>query len=473
LFQIFINDLLKVVEAVGKRVEVGTTPVSGMLFADDFVGMSDTPEGLQIQINAAKAYADKWRLSANVPKCAVVICNGDGDDEVGAKWTWGDKELPIVEKYTYLGVEIANDCKWDVHMHKIAEKGKARAGKLHPILADRHLDTRVKLTILNSVIIPPLEYAGEVWEGNTKIVAELEAAQMKAAKIILGCSQRTSNAAVRAELGLNSLRTGRDTKKLTWQYRMGNMGKERLPRIAWEAGWTNKAKGRQPIEWAKVVKGVWSGLGIDEEETLGADTIEEYKKGISEAFAEREDLNLRKEIREKEGLEVYGMINERIGFKEYLHGPMDEGTKLKVKFRTGDIDLQERRRRFRKVDEDDDKFKCQCGAECEDRVHVVAECTLYEKEREVYLTELGEIDGCDRDKFETWDNQEKTVAILGDKKWPMRARSEVDRIGKTFLRHLWQSRKERLAIGNRSCGNNAPSSRGRVVNGLTTKACKT
>ncbi|CAB1103801.1 unnamed protein product [Ectocarpus sp. CCAP 1310/34] len=46
LFQVFINDLLEVVEAVRKGVKVGDTEtsVSGMPFADDFVGMSDTPE---------------------------------------------------------------------------------------------------------------------------------------------------------------------------------------------------------------------------------------------------------------------------------------------------------------------------------------------------------------------------------------------------------------------------------------------
>ncbi|CAB1121568.1 unnamed protein product [Ectocarpus sp. CCAP 1310/34] len=61
LFQVFINDLLNVVEAVRKGVKVGDTEtsVSGMLFADDFVGMSDTPEGLQLQIDAAKKFADK------------------------------------------------------------------------------------------------------------------------------------------------------------------------------------------------------------------------------------------------------------------------------------------------------------------------------------------------------------------------------------------------------------------------------
>ncbi|CAM9732339.1 unnamed protein product, partial [Ectocarpus sp. 13 AM-2016] len=42
----------------------------------------------------------------------------------------------------------------------------------------------------------------------------------------------TSNAAVRAELGIQSLRTGRHARKLTWQCRMCRMGEERWPRIA-------------------------------------------------------------------------------------------------------------------------------------------------------------------------------------------------------------------------------------------------
>ncbi|CAB1116710.1 unnamed protein product [Ectocarpus sp. CCAP 1310/34] len=149
---------------------------------------------------------------------------------------------------------------------------------LHPILANRHLDTRIKLTVLKSVIVPPLEYAGEVWEGNKKVVKELEAAQMKAAKTILGCSRRTSNAAVRAELGIQSLRSGRDARKLTWQYRMCGMGEERLPRIVWEAKWANKKRGKQPTEWVKVVEDVWKGLDIDEDETLETEGLQGFKE---------------------------------------------------------------------------------------------------------------------------------------------------------------------------------------------------
>ncbi|CAB1110807.1 unnamed protein product [Ectocarpus sp. CCAP 1310/34] len=157
-----------------------------------------------------------------------MVCNENKEEPVEHRWKWGIEEIAVVDQYTYLGVEIAKDCSWNAHMSKVAEKGKARAGKLHPILANRHLDTRIKLTVLKSVIVPPLEYAGEVWEEYKKEVKKLEAAQMKAAKIILGRSKRTR------------------VEKAT--------------------------------EWVKVVEDEWKGLDIDEEdETLQTEGLKGFQ----------------------------------------------------------------------------------------------------------------------------------------------------------------------------------------------------
>ena len=74
LFSVFINGLLKEVEQAGLGVELsdGST-IGGMLFADDFVGVSNSEEELQRLINVAHAYCCKWRLKANVSKSAVVF----------------------------------------------------------------------------------------------------------------------------------------------------------------------------------------------------------------------------------------------------------------------------------------------------------------------------------------------------------------------------------------------------------------
>ena len=44
-------------------------------------------------------------MTANVKKCAVVVCNEDKVNPVNFKWKWGKDELPIVDQYTYLSVE--------------------------------------------------------------------------------------------------------------------------------------------------------------------------------------------------------------------------------------------------------------------------------------------------------------------------------------------------------------------------------
>ena len=107
LFKIFMDDLIIAIEAAKQRVKVGEDMVSGLMFSDDFVGISDTPEGLQNQIEKALEYTKKWRVTANISKCAVQVCNEDKKNPVEFKWKWGEEELPIVDQYTYLGVEIS------------------------------------------------------------------------------------------------------------------------------------------------------------------------------------------------------------------------------------------------------------------------------------------------------------------------------------------------------------------------------
>ena len=124
------------------------------MFADDFVGISETPEGLQKHMEKALECTRKWRVTANVKKCAVVVCKEDKVNPVNFKWKWEGDELPIVDQYTYLGVEISKDCSWDAHIAKVMGKGKAQAGKMDAILTNSHLDTGIKICILMNVTVP-------------------------------------------------------------------------------------------------------------------------------------------------------------------------------------------------------------------------------------------------------------------------------------------------------------------------------
>ena len=110
-------------------------------------------------------------------------------------------------------------------------KGKTHVGKMDAILTDSHLYARIKRCILMNVIVPKLEYAGEVWEGNAQLVKQLETVQMAAAKKVLGCSSTTSK-----NWECTHLKTNRDVTKLIWQYKVKNIPKKRLPALTavWE-----------------------------------------------------------------------------------------------------------------------------------------------------------------------------------------------------------------------------------------------
>ncbi|CAM9992457.1 unnamed protein product [Laminaria digitata] len=76
------------------------------------------------------------------------------------------------------------------------------------------------------------------------------------------------------------------------------------------------------------------------------------------------------------------------------------------------------------------------------------------------------------DKFDTVDRSEKTIAILGDRRWPQTAKSEGDTISIIFLCNMREKRNERASVGGVSIRsrNGAPSRKGCVVNGQMTKA---
>ena len=58
------NISIIIITGLGIQLSSGKT-VGGMLFADDFVGISDSKESLQKLLDVVYSYCSKWRLRAN------------------------------------------------------------------------------------------------------------------------------------------------------------------------------------------------------------------------------------------------------------------------------------------------------------------------------------------------------------------------------------------------------------------------
>ena len=111
LFLIFIDGLMKEIERTVPSLS--SLELNGLLFANDFVGLSNSEQGLQALIDVVYAYSKKWRFEANVAKCAVVVFRNE--KELDGAWTWGDSVLPHLNYYTYLGVKFTCNGHWDAH----------------------------------------------------------------------------------------------------------------------------------------------------------------------------------------------------------------------------------------------------------------------------------------------------------------------------------------------------------------------
>ena len=445
LFSVFINDLLKEVEEAELGVELNTgNRISGLLFADDFVGVSDSKESLQKLIDVVHRFCNRWRLRANISKSAVMVFSRN---MVEGDWMWGKQKLPNVSSYTYLGVEFSHNGAWDLHIKKVVDTGRGKINKVHSIISNRDINLSARRLLLLSVIRPSIEYGSEIWEGNKANSNALESIILKGAKKILGCSSKTCNEAVRGDMGLETLKSRRDKAKLIWWYKLVRMPGNRYAKQLFSQKWDVKPRrGRQRKVWGRVVEDIFKSLEIDEGEWLEVIEKEEsslasFRSYVEESVKERDNREFEKGLDSKVKLAMYKTFGKNVEFKEYLHGISDAGTRLLFKFRSGTHGLNEELGRHRGRE---GRSQCMlCDDECESVAHVLWDCPAYATIRISFMEKLSRLLGSKFSQFLSLNSVEKTSFVLGSELWEEDFFSLLDLV-KRYILDVWELRKNIL-----------------------------
>ena len=64
----------------------------------------------------------------------------------------------------------------------------------------------------------------------------------------------------------------------------------------------------------------------------------------------------------------------------------------------------------------------------------MAECELYQEERDVLQGEMRDLNKSGMKSFDALDSREKTIAILGDRWWPQTAKQEgIDKLKASYV----------------------------------------
>ena len=144
IFSVIINELLSKVEQAGLGIELnGGCKIGSLLFADGFVGVTDSEGKLQELINVVHTYCRELRLKANVIKSAVMVFARDPVVK------WGDRDLPTVTKYTYLGVEFTSN---GAYINKVLESDRKKVNQLHSVISNRDINVSARRMLLLSVV---------------------------------------------------------------------------------------------------------------------------------------------------------------------------------------------------------------------------------------------------------------------------------------------------------------------------------
>ena len=130
--------------------------------------------------------------------------------------------LQEVPHTPYLGVQIANNLKWEVHINKTCGKANSTLGFLRRNL--KHCPQTLKEQAYFSLVRSKLEYAACVWDPHlVKDTTNIEKVQRRRARFVLNKYNRSHNTDEMLEdLQWQSLKTRRKHQRLSMMYKITN-----------------------------------------------------------------------------------------------------------------------------------------------------------------------------------------------------------------------------------------------------------
>ena len=125
LFSMYVNDMeLHFLTENCPSLEIQAINIFLLMYADDTVLISETPEGLQSLLDSLYNYTKKWNLSVNTVKTKVMVFRNGNRSRVYDKWYYNGNELEVVNEFNYLGFLLNYNGKFRNSQKRIAEQGR-------------------------------------------------------------------------------------------------------------------------------------------------------------------------------------------------------------------------------------------------------------------------------------------------------------------------------------------------------------
>jgi hypothetical protein len=135
--------------------------LAGLLFADDVVLLAPAPETLAASMQQVSDWTDRWEMSIGASKCGVTVIHGDSQSIRNRSWRLQNQEIPIVEKYRYLGVCLTPTLDEKAHIDVMIAKMHRGTAIARPFLSDPSICIAIRTRALRMCIIQPTTWGAE------------------------------------------------------------------------------------------------------------------------------------------------------------------------------------------------------------------------------------------------------------------------------------------------------------------------
>ena len=170
LFKIFLSDLSGLLE-IKDCPRLSNIPISHLLWADDLILLSLSPEAAQKQINVLNNFCNEWGIEVNQSKTKVVEF-GDKKSTTGTKpkFYLQDKLLETVDSYCYLGVLLHQSGKLGSAQDSLKSKAMRAFFGLKRTIMRSKITFKAATTLFDSLIKPIVLYGAPLFTPTSPVV---------------------------------------------------------------------------------------------------------------------------------------------------------------------------------------------------------------------------------------------------------------------------------------------------------------
>ena len=398
LFNLFVNDIVPLLQSTDSQPPVlQKQKVGSLLYADDLVVLSTTPDGLQCSLDKLASYCTQWKLQVNLKKTKI-MCMSRNNDSTDHSFNLAGKALEQVEKYTYLGFEMSQTGSFAPAEKVMYEKALRALFKLKSLLRNSDISPALSLELFDQLIKPICMYGSELWgpdclnmrkQDVDKLFSRFdklncEKIHLSFCRYILGVHRKAQISAVRGELGRTPL--GIDVVANTMMYKK-HLESKPSNSLLGEALSICKSNNSRYLSRAQSYKKIEQMTC----EASGIQSIESRsRKGMTCIIKRLYSNYWSQKLKHERKMRMYKLVKSRLCLEDYLSIPNIKHRNALTRLRISAHNLPiERGRYLRPPTPVNERLCTKCNDGCiGDEFHFLMECSMLNNERQKLFDEL-------------------------------------------------------------------------------------